>query len=288
MHPQTEYGHLIATVEIFTGMCFLAVLTGLVFARFSRPRARFVFATHAVVTHHEGRPTLMIRTANARHNTISRATARLWLIRAERTKEGDQLRRFYDLKLERSEHPMFVLSWMLFHYIDKDSPLHCVTETELPCPFDRSNLVRIVRHVHPKTRLIDHRGRRRHLRRAFGFGDTGEFDPFLLLDDFRNDRPDEYRAGFPWHPHRGIETITYVLAGNVEHGDSLGNRGNLGAGDVQWMTAGRGIMHQEMPQGDAQRPHARLPALGQPAVVAEDDGAALSGHQGRRDSRNRR
>jgi redox-sensitive bicupin YhaK (pirin superfamily) len=91
-----------------------------------------------------------------------------------------------------------------------------------------------------------------YLRRAFGFGDTTEFDPFLLLDDFRNDRPDEYRAGFPWHPHRGIETITYVLAGNVEHGDSLGNRGNLGAGDVQWMTAGRGILHQEMPQGDAQ------------------------------------
>ncbi len=91
-----------------------------------------------------------------------------------------------------------------------------------------------------------------HLRRAFGFGDTGEFDPFLLLDDFRNDRPDEYRAGFPWHPHRGIETITYVLAGDVEHGDSLGNRGKLGAGDVQWMTAGRGILHQEMPRGDAQ------------------------------------
>jgi quercetin 2,3-dioxygenase len=91
-----------------------------------------------------------------------------------------------------------------------------------------------------------------HLRRAFGFGDTTEFDPFLLLDDFRNDRPDEYLAGFPWHPHRGIETITYVLAGNVEHGDSLGNRGNLGSGDVQWMTAGRGIMHQEMPKGDAQ------------------------------------
>jgi len=89
------------------------------------------------------------------------------------------------------------------------------------------------------------------LNRAFGFGDTSEFDPFLLLDDFRNDRPDDYRAGFPWHPHRGIETITYVLAGSVEHGDSLGNRGNLQAGDVQWMTAGRGILHQEMPQGDA-------------------------------------
>jgi hypothetical protein len=88
------------------------------------------------------------------------------------------------------------------------------------------------------------------LRRAFGFGATEEFDPFLLLDDFRNERPADYLAGFPWHPHRGIETITYVLAGSVEHGDSLGNRGSLGAGDVQWMTAGSGIMHQEMPKGD--------------------------------------
>jgi quercetin 2,3-dioxygenase len=88
------------------------------------------------------------------------------------------------------------------------------------------------------------------LRRAFGFGDPGEFDPFLLLDDLRNDRPEDYLAGFPWHPHRGIETITYVLAGTVEHGDSLGNSGSLGAGDVQWMTAGSGILHQEMPKGD--------------------------------------
>ena len=88
------------------------------------------------------------------------------------------------------------------------------------------------------------------LRRAFGFGNTGEFDPFLLLDDFRNDNPQDFRAGFPWHPHRGIETITYVLSGAVQHGDSLGNRGTLGAGDVQWMTAGSGILHQEMPQGD--------------------------------------
>ena len=88
------------------------------------------------------------------------------------------------------------------------------------------------------------------LRRAFGFGDTTDFDPFLLLDDFRNDNPNDYMAGFPWHPHRGIETITYVLAGSVDHGDSLGNRGSLGAGDVQWMTAGRGILHQEMPKGD--------------------------------------
>jgi redox-sensitive bicupin YhaK (pirin superfamily) len=91
-----------------------------------------------------------------------------------------------------------------------------------------------------------------HLRRAFGFGDTSEFDPFLLFDDFRNERPEDYMKGFPWHPHRGIETITYVLSGTVDHGDSLGNRGSLGAGDVQWMTAGRGILHQEMPQGDAQ------------------------------------
>ena len=89
------------------------------------------------------------------------------------------------------------------------------------------------------------------LRRGFGFGDTSEFDPFLLFDDFRNDVPGDYLAGFPWHPHRGIETITYVLAGSVNHGDSLGNQGTLGAGDVQWMTAGRGILHQEMPQGDS-------------------------------------
>ena len=93
------------------------------------------------------------------------------------------------------------------------------------------------------------------LQRAFGFGTTTEFDPFLLFDDFRNDNPADYLAGFPWHPHRGIETITYVLAGTVAHGDSLGNRGTLGAGDVQWMTAGRGIMHQEMPQGDT---HGRM------------------------------
>lgn len=90
------------------------------------------------------------------------------------------------------------------------------------------------------------------LHRAFGFGDTTPFDPFLMMDDFRGDRPADYQAGFPWHPHRGIETITYVLAGTVEHADSLGNRGLLGAGDVQWMTAGSGIMHQEMPEGDPQ------------------------------------
>ncbi len=89
------------------------------------------------------------------------------------------------------------------------------------------------------------------LHRAFGFHDPSELDPFLLFDDFRNERPEDYAKGFPWHPHRGIETITYVLAGSVEHSDSLGNTGLLGAGDVQWMTAGSGIMHQEMPAGNA-------------------------------------
>ena len=90
------------------------------------------------------------------------------------------------------------------------------------------------------------------LQRAFGFGKSADFDPFLLLDDFRSDNPADYIAGFPWHPHRGIETITYVLAGEVAHGDSLGNKGRMTAGDVQWMTAGSGILHQEMPKGDAQ------------------------------------
>jgi redox-sensitive bicupin YhaK (pirin superfamily) len=105
-----------------------------------------------------------------------------------------------------------------------------------------------------------------HLRRAFGFGNTKDFDPFLLLDDFRNDIPEDYLAGFPWHPHRGIETVTYVLAGTVAHGDSMGNQGIIGPGDVQWMTAGSGIIHQEMPKGDeAGRMHgfqlwANLPA----------------------------
>ncbi|MFV2035780.1 MAG: pirin family protein [Halocynthiibacter sp.] len=88
------------------------------------------------------------------------------------------------------------------------------------------------------------------LHRAFGFQNPTELDPFLLFDDFRNERPEDFNAGFPWHPHRGIETITYVLSGTVEHGDSLGNQGTLGAGDVQWMTAGSGILHQEMPKGN--------------------------------------
>jgi redox-sensitive bicupin YhaK (pirin superfamily) len=91
-----------------------------------------------------------------------------------------------------------------------------------------------------------------HLKRAFGFHEVPMFDPFLLLDDFRSNDPQHYIKGFPWHPHRGIETITYVLRGNVEHGDSMGNKGVIGSGDVQWMTAGSGIIHQEMPKGDEQ------------------------------------
>ncbi len=129
-----------------------------------------------------------------------------------------------------------------------------------------------------------------HLRRAFGFGNTTDFDPFLLLDDFRNDHPEDYLAGFPWHPHRGIETITYVLAGTVEHGDSMGNHGAIGAGDVQWMTAGSGIIHQEMPKGDpAGRMHgfqlwANLPAslkMTRAAVPGGESGRHSRG-QGRR------
>ncbi len=89
-----------------------------------------------------------------------------------------------------------------------------------------------------------------HLKRVFGFSHVPEFDPFLLLDDFRSDNPQHYLKGFPWHPHRGIETITYVLTGDVEHGDSMGNKGIISSGDVQWMTAGSGIIHQEMPKGD--------------------------------------
>jgi len=109
--------------------------------------------------------------------------------------------------------------------------------------------IRAVKHVSQATPTLEGAGV--HLHRGFGFGKTTEFDPFLLFDDFRNERPADYLAGFPWHPHRGIETITYVLAGTVEHGDSLGNKGAMTAGDVQWMTAGSGIVHQEMPKGDA-------------------------------------
>ena len=109
--------------------------------------------------------------------------------------------------------------------------------------------LRPVRQMYKSTPTIEGAGVKLH--RAFGFGKTEDFDPFLLLDDFRNETEEDYIAGFHWHPHRGIETITYMLAGTVEHKDSLGNRGELTGGDVQWMTAGSGIIHQEMPHGDS-------------------------------------
>jgi quercetin 2,3-dioxygenase len=108
--------------------------------------------------------------------------------------------------------------------------------------------IRPIRRVVQATPTIEGAGVK--LRRAFGFGTTQDYDPFLLLDDFRNERPEDYVKGFPWHPHRGIETITYVLSGSVDHGDSMGNSGTITTGDVQWMTAGRGIIHQEMPHGN--------------------------------------
>lgn len=137
--------------------------------------------------------------------------------------------------------------------------------------------IRPVKHESRATPTMEGAGVKLH--RVFGFGDPSMTDPFLMMDDFRNDEPNDYLRGFPWHPHRGIETITYVLAGTVEHGDSLGNYGMLGAGDLQWMTAGSGILHQEMPKGDFAGRNARLPALGEPALFAEDDQAALPGHQ---------
>jgi inward rectifier potassium channel len=123
MHPQTTYAHVVATVETFTGMSFLAVMTGLIFARFSRPRARLVFARHPVINRHDGKPTLMIRVANARANMISDAAAQLWLVRTERTAEGATFRRFHRLALHRHENPMFILSWTLLHTIEPSSPV---------------------------------------------------------------------------------------------------------------------------------------------------------------------
>jgi inward rectifier potassium channel len=123
MHPQTTFAHVVATLESFTGMSFLAVMTGLIFARFSRPRARLIFARHLVVNQHDGQPTLMIRVANARANIISDAAAQLWLVRTERSLEGTTLRRFHRLALHRHENPVFILSWTLLHTIDPSSPV---------------------------------------------------------------------------------------------------------------------------------------------------------------------
>lgn len=124
MHPQTHYGHFIAAVELFTGIFSMSLMTGLIFARFSRPRARLLFAENPVISSHEGKPTLMVRFANERHNVIGNATARLWMLRNETSWEGTPFRRFYELPLLRNEHPALALSWTLYHVLDEQSPLY--------------------------------------------------------------------------------------------------------------------------------------------------------------------
>lgn len=131
MHPQTHYGHFIATVELFTGIFSMSLMTGLIFARFSRPSARLLFADNPVISSHEGAPTLMVRFANERHNIISNATAKLWLLKNVVSKEGQSLRRFYELPLVRNEHPALALSWTLYHVIDEQSPLYGLNADDL-------------------------------------------------------------------------------------------------------------------------------------------------------------
>jgi inward rectifier potassium channel len=131
MHPQTHYGHFIAAVELFTGIFSMSLMTGLIFARFSRPNARLLFADNPVISNHEGKPTLMVRFANERHNVIGNATAKLWLLRNVVSLEGQSFRRFYELPLVRSEHPALALSWTLYHVIDEESPLYGLTADDL-------------------------------------------------------------------------------------------------------------------------------------------------------------
>ena len=140
MHPQTHYGHFIATVELFTGIFSMSLMTGLIFARFSRPNARLLFADNPVISNHEGKPTLMVRFANARHNVIGNAAARLWLLKNVVSMEGQSLRRFYELPLVRNEHPALALSWTLYHVLDEESPLYGLNADDL----DASNVSLIV------------------------------------------------------------------------------------------------------------------------------------------------
>jgi inward rectifier potassium channel len=130
MHPQSHYGHFIATIELFTGIFSMSLMTGLIFARFSRPNARLLFADHPVISSHEGKPTLMVRFVNERHNVIGNANARLWLLKNELSLEGRPFRRFYELPLVQSEHPALALSWTLFHVLDQKSPLFGLTADE--------------------------------------------------------------------------------------------------------------------------------------------------------------
>ncbi len=131
MHPQTHYGHFIATVELFTGIFSMSLMTGLIFARFSRPNARLLFADHPVISSHDGKPTFMVRFANERHNIIGNATARLWLLKNVVSMEGRPLRRFYELPLVRNEHPALALSWTLYHVLDEESPLYELNADDL-------------------------------------------------------------------------------------------------------------------------------------------------------------
>src|SRR6202166_773836 len=131
MHPQTHYGHFVSAVELFTGIFSMSLMTGLIFARFSRPNARLLFADHPVISRHEGKPTLMVRFASERHNIIGNATARLWMLRNVVSAEGEQLRRFYELPLVRNEHPALALSWTLYHVLDEQSPLYGLNADDL-------------------------------------------------------------------------------------------------------------------------------------------------------------
>ena len=131
MHPQTHYGHFVSAVELFTGIFSMSLMTGLIFARFSRPNARLLFANNPVISNQEGKPTLMIRFANERHNVIGNATARLWLLRNEMSREGGASRRFYELPLVRNEHPVLALSWTLYHVLSGESPLYALDANDL-------------------------------------------------------------------------------------------------------------------------------------------------------------
>jgi inward rectifier potassium channel len=131
MHPQSHYGHFISAIELFTGIFSMSLMTGLVFARFARPNARLLFADNPVVSQNDGKPTLMVRFANERHNIIGNATARLWLLKNEVSQEGRSHRRFYELPLLRNEHPALALSWTLYHVLDEESPLYGLSPDDL-------------------------------------------------------------------------------------------------------------------------------------------------------------
>ena len=153
MHPQTLYGHIVSTAEIFTGMTLIAVMAGMIFSRFSRPHARLLFAKRAVVGRHNGTPALLIRVANARQNTISGATARVWLLSSDRTTEGRTYRGFRELKLLRHENPIFALSWTIIHLIDETSPLAHETAESLAAQ-DAALLLTVTGHDEQSTQEL--------------------------------------------------------------------------------------------------------------------------------------